>query len=60
VFYRIRRSASENGYWFQIIAESGQILAESGVLADREALDRVIATINAEAPTAQIVDRTLD
>jgi uncharacterized protein YegP (UPF0339 family) len=60
VFYRLRHSAAESGYWFQIIADSGQILAESGVFADREALDRVIALINAEAPTARVVDRTLD
>lgn len=60
VFYRLRHSASENGYWFQIIADSGQILAESGVFAERDALDRVVETINAEAPTAQVVDRTLD
>lgn len=60
MFYRLRHSASEPGYWFQLIADSGQILAESGVYATRDGVERAMATITAEAPGALAVDRTLD
>jgi hypothetical protein len=60
LFYRLRHSASEPGYWFQIIADSGQILAESGVFATRTGVESAMATITAEASRARVVDRTLD
>lgn len=60
MFYRLRRSSEEPGYWFEIITDEGQILSASGVFLSRDAVERVMTTISAEAARAKIVDRTLD
>lgn len=57
---KLRHSNNEPGYWFEIIRDTGQILAQSGVFATREAIDGVMATIQAEAADAVLDDRSLD
>lgn len=57
---KLRKSAAEPGYWFQLIADSGQILAQSEVFATRAGIDAAVLQILDGAGSAKIVDMTLD
>ena len=60
MIFKVRRDAAETGYWFQIIAGSGQILAASDVFATRDALEAVIHAIKSGAAESKVVDLTLE